>query len=423
MAKRTLGLGKAAKAKKQKTDEPVEKAASNEITVELTEEADANDELAQLTALWNTYNKSEKENELVVNGIIHECDRLLRNSADSQESSLPDTFHSIYALALAELANFEVEDKNKVEEYFNAALERVDLGLGHFGLSIDLLFTKSKILIHRIPLQYIAQTAVDTTIGTVPKLSTLLDEALAVYETAEAKADELNDYSLFNEDNLEILEAVDDLLDIVDNFGKDIAEGQDDDDEDEQDEVVELDETHPLYEIRDDDKYNQWWRDHILVFLRQVDNEMKKLDVDFTKETKQDEDEHALLPLRREICKRIGQSYLQESEVPSLVFTTLTYDDGYEGVDELHGLSLAEAQKIAQELNSTALKYLEWAQDRDEPETWVHVAEAMISLGNLYEVDSTQQEEYYQRAEKILDKANNVTNGKYDDVLENLLKN
>ena len=131
--------------------------------------------------------------------------------------------------------------------------------------------------------------------------------------------------------------------------------------------------------------------------------------------------EHPLLPLRREICKRIGQSYLQEAEVPSSVFTTLAYDDGFKNEKEINGLSLKESQKIAQKLISTALKYLQWAEDQEEPETWVNVAEAMISLGNLYEVESEEQESHYQEAEKILNKANNVTNGKYEDVLENLL--
>lgn len=306
-------------------------------------------------------------------------------------------------------------------EYFDAAVERADLGLSQHQDSIQLLFSKSKILLHQIALQYISQLKVDTSISKkVPKLSSYLDSALRTYEEAEKKADELKKYELFNADQLEILQVLDDLLDIVDNFGKDIAEGEDDDDEVEDDEI-ELEESHPLYAIRESDEYNQWWRDHIILFLDNVDKHGKEIKVDFKEKAKSQEEEHPLLPLRREICKRIGQSYLQEAEVPSSVFTTLAYDDGFKNEKEINGLSLKESQKIAQKLISTALKYLQWAEDQEEPETWVNVAEAMISLGNLYEVESEEQESHYQEAEKILNKANNVTNGKYEDVLENLL--
>ena len=45
----------------------------------------------------------------------------------------------------------------------------------------------------------------------------------------------------------------------------------------------------------------------------------------------------------------------------------------------------------------------------------------MISLGNLYELDSEElQETTTPKQEKILTKANNATNGKYEDILENL---
>ena len=66
-----------------------------------------------------------------------------------------------------------------------------------------------------------------------------------------------------------------------------------------------------------------------------------------------------------------------------------------------------------------ALDYLKQAKDEEDPETWVSIAEAMISLGNLYEVDK-EQEDLYLEAEKILKRANNVTNGKFQEELDNL---
>ncbi|KAK6455874.1 enhancer of translation termination 1 [Scheffersomyces xylosifermentans] len=447
--KRLLGIGKASKSKKQKNavipsgDEKSASEtpeASNELTVELNEEADAYDEIAQLRALWKTYADSDKDNELVINGIIHECDRLLRNAKQKEDSEkvdeLPDDFHSIYALALAELAKFHSDDNKQVSEYFDAALERVDLGLDQHKDSIQLLFSKSKILLNKIPLQFISQLNLTSSIekddeetkknNRFPELSTLLDEALESYEKAEKSADDSQKYELFNNDHLEILETLDDLLDIVDNFGKDLAEGVDDDEDEDEDSNIDLPSNHPLYSIRESDKYNQWWRDHIIKFLENVDKHSKSVNVNHESkenDSKSDDKENPLLPLRREICKRIGQSYLQEAEVPSTVFTTLAYDDDYEGFTEWQGLTREESQKIAQDLIGTALKYLKWAEDKEEPETWVNVAEAMISLGNLYDVDSEEQEKYYKEAEKILVKANNVTNGKYEDVLENLLEN
>ena len=438
--KRHLGLGKAAKSKKQKKDDssevenPVQQ--SNELTVELNEEVDANDEVSQLRALWKTHAKSDKDNELVVNGIIHECDRLLRNSnlaenEDGEDKSkastnedgpkeLPADFHSIYALALADLALFHSTDVNKVKEFFDAALERVDLGLQSHTGSIELLFTKSRILINQIPLQYISQLTVESKVQDgVPKIDEKLDAALKIYEEAENQAKALKQYELFNEDNLEILQAFDDLLEIVDNFGKDNLEGDESDKEDDGDyeEEIQLSKKHPLYGIRNTDKYNEWWRDHTIQFLQNVDQQLEKLGISYKQEN---ETENVLLPLRREICKRIGLSYLQEAEIPSTVFTTLKYDEGFADVDQLEGLTRDESQKISQYLFKTALDYLKMAEDKEEPESWVNIAESMISLGNLYELDSEEQENYYTEAEKILTKANNATNGKYEDILENL---
>ncbi|CAX43522.1 hypothetical nuclear protein, conserved [Candida dubliniensis CD36] len=417
MAKRTLGLAKAAKAKKQKKEQvhqessDEESSSENQLTIELPEEIDANDEISQLKGLHKTYLESERDNELLVNGLIHECDRLLRENDTENKSPLPPVFHAIYATALAELSKFHTEELDKVKEYFTAALERVELGLQQNPNDITLLVTKTKILLDQISLQYIAPLTLESDTKELDReIDELLDATLSVYESVEARAKELNDYSIFDDfETLDILEALDDILDIVDNFGRknqgdDDSDENDDDDEDEEEESVELSENHPLYKIKNSDKYDQWWRDHTHLYL---DN-LEKL-------------ENGSSELKREVCQRLGQSYLQESEVPYSVFTTLKYDDEYDGIEELEGLTEKQAQEISQELITKALDYLKRAKDEEDPETWVGIAEAMISLGNLYEVDSKQQDDLYVEAEKILKKANNVTNGKFKEELDNLL--
>lgn len=403
MAKRPVGLGKAAKNKKQKVETAQE--PSNELTVELSEEIDANDDMGQLKALWNTYTKSERDNELVVNGVIHECDRILRNNEGKEE--LPLDFHTIYSLALCELANFHLE---QVEDYFKASLERIEIGLTKYPQSIDCLFVKTRVLLHQFSLQHLAKVDIDST---GKDLSGFIDEITTVYELAESLARKNEQYELFNRDNLSILLDLDDVLDIIHHFGED----EEEDDE----EPVELSEDHPLFKIRSNDTYTQWWQSHIINFLEFVDLQLTKLAIDFEAEyEKSDDDTNDLIPLRRDICSRIGQSYLQQSETPSTTFTTLTYDEEYEDVNDIDGLTRPESQKLAQDLISSGLKYLKWAKKYDDPETWVNEAEAMISLGNLYDVDSEEQEKQYKLAETLLEKANNVTNGKYDDILENL---
>lgn len=446
--KRPLGLGKAAKAKKQKPDaaavenesslsqEPRDVAVAsevetdvngngdengpNELTVELGAEIDANDAVGQLAALWRTYFVSEDKKELVLNGIIHECDRILRKAhldskleSDEENVEITGRFYSIYALALSNLAFFHTEERDKVEAYFTEAMDRISRGEELFPNSIDILFAKARIMINKIALTVISR--LDTESRVAAKAQTgaqLLDECLSQWEKAEELTGQLNQYDYYNIESLDFLQALDDLLDVVDNFGQEHLEGEDSDAEDE-DKDLRLDENHPLHSIKNTDKYNRWWRDHLIIFLNNLDKRLAG-------ENKKSKD-HPLTILRRELCKRLGQSYLMEAEVPSNVYTTLAYY-AKDKLD-IDGLSKHDAQRDSQKLFSTALKYLKDSQDADEPETWVNVAEAMISLGNVHELDSPEQEKAYREAEEILVKANNATNGKFDDILHNLLHN
>ncbi|GME94828.1 unnamed protein product [[Candida] boidinii] len=214
--KRPVGIGKLNKQKKRKLEDsrsesPEKKIAkkedtpevantedsteSNELTVKLNEEVDPNDPLSQLRGLWHTWLKSEKENEMILNGVIHECDRMLRKihnlnsdtkdkiskSEDNENKiKLNGEFYSIYALALADLASFHTvneedledddekeetdkkEEENqkessdndeveKVKDFFDAAMERLEEGFEKFKDDeeslIDLNFAKTKIIL------------------------------------------------------------------------------------------------------------------------------------------------------------------------------------------------------------------------------------------------------------------------------------
>jgi hypothetical protein len=455
MAKRTLGLGKAAKQRKKQKAEtdtsntpaeqqdknettPQPQAKSNEIQVELDDEVDPDNELNQLKGLWNTYVKSDKENELVLNGIIHESDLLLRNQTDDKK--LPAEFHSIYALALAELAIFQNQDadeddeddekraaiSSKVKDFFDAALERVDLGQEQYPDSIELNFTKARILLSRIPLEYISNFDLNSKkTESTPSISKLLDQVIKSYEEAEESVKLLKNYSLLDINVFETLKAFDDLLDIIRNFGKDeeLKEGLDSDAEEDQfeDEEVSLSKSHPLYKVYSSEKYFKWLVKHSEDFGTFVSDEYKHL---LNQNTEKLSDKEKLnLEYLKQVSLKVGQILLQAAEKPASIFTTIVYDSDVDDDTKIGGYSAKEAQKEATGYTRKAVEFFKQAEDEEDPQTWVDYAEAVISLGNLYDYESKDQEEAYSIAEKRLKRANKATNGKYKKVLDNLLQN
>lgn len=445
MAKRTLGLGKAAKQRKKqksedtaltKTDNSKDKTPSeestpvpkgNEIHVELDDEVDQDDELVQLRGLWDTFVTTGRENEMVLNGVIHESDRLLRNLEDG--AKLPAEFHALYALALAELAVFHTEDEGEgegkgVKDYFDAALERADLGLEQYPDSIQLGFAKARIILSRIPLEYISQWDLETKKDDkTPDIPKLLDEALKLYEDAEESVKLLKNYTLLDTDVFETFKSLDDLLDIIQNFGKeDIhAEGIDSDEEELEDEQeIKLSKKHPLYKVQKSDKYLEWlfkhgsdFGDFITIEYKDLLN--KKVEDLTTREKKS-------LVFFKQVSAKIGQILLQAAQKPSQIFTSITYDSDVEDDAEIDGYNASSAQKEAIEYTKRAVEFFKRAEDEEDPQTWVAVAEAVIDLGNLYDYESKEQEDAYAVAEKRLKRANNATNGKYQKILDNLLE-
>ncbi|QLQ82019.1 hypothetical protein HG537_0G02730 [Torulaspora globosa] len=399
MVKRALGLGQKNKEKKRKLESGNGKdvtPGADQISVELDDNEDLDNEFSQLKGLWQSYFNSDRENDYVLNGVVHECDRLLRQSQEDEEikKNINDEFHGIYALALSELSIFKAgEDKKLVSEFFENALERCELGLTAFGDSQLLKLVWAKIVIQRIPLEYISQLKVNSKPGT---LDVDINEQL---EKAKEKFSVNKDYL---ELCFEVLQMFDDLLDIVENFGheNDIDEGLDSDQDEELDQV-ELSPKHPLYKLQQNLSVNyQWLRDEMVKLLDATD------DKKFNK-------------LYRNIARSAGHLFLKAAEEPTSVFMHLQYEeDDQESKDDE---KCKEAQQEALKYTKQALKYLEKGQVEDEPETWVEVAEAYIDLGNLYDYQSKDQENAYHIAEDILKKANKASHGKFQDILDNLL--
>lgn len=387
------------------------------MAVELSDDVDANDAMGQLKALWKNFIASDERNEQMVNAVIHECDRMLRKLAhyedgfrDEEQIILVGEFYSIYALALSSSAFFHTENSQKVQEFFNEAEDRIETGKRLYPDSLSILFAEARILINRIPLMEISQLAIESRISKEHRdASLLLDECLNKWEEAERQSIAQKDYTHFSRENSDFLEVLDDLLEMVDNFGRDNSEGIDSEDEDTSDPVI-LSEEHPLFAIRKTNKYNLWWREHTQKFLDNLAHSLAKIQ---DSETKKD-----VISLKRELSKRLGGSLLAEAEVPNNIFAKLAYySDGKEKID---GMTLVEARTECVNLYSKALEYLRAAEEEEEPDSWASVAEAIISLGNVYDLGSEEQEELYKEAECILIRANNVTNGKYESVLENL---
>lgn len=450
MAKRNLGLGKV-KAKKQKTENN-EKAKSTDesnakqeqlLTVELTDEVNPDDPLSQLCGLWKTWKNGERDNELILNGIINECDRLLRNNHENggnENVKLNDNFYSIYSQALSDIAKFKPDEE--IADWIDNSLERIDEGFGKFNNNnIRLLFTKCNVLLNKIAIQFIGKMNIDSKKEEYKELNHLFKEFFETWNKAIKECEKQKDFSIFKEEwVLEILNVYDDLLDIVDKFGTPMNEIVDSDGEEDEEEVeeeeeenenqliskakndvlqatdFEIAEDHPLYEIRNDDSYNVFWRDNMLKYKELMGDDVSK-------------------NIKKSVHEKLGQSYLMEAEDPIAFFNSFQYDRDDEIEDALEDeedklrelVETKEAAEKSRELGkslvNTAIEHLREAHDEEDPKTWVNVAEALITYANLLELESEEQEQTYKKAEKLLRRANNACHGKYQDILDSLIVN
>jgi hypothetical protein len=438
MAKRNLGLGKS-RFKKQKIENEdsteVNKSEQDKeqlLTVELANEVNPDDPLSQLCGLWQTWRDGDRNNELILNGIINECDRILRNCVENggnEEIKLNDNFYSIYAQSLSDIAKFKPD--NEVKEWIENAFERIDEGFNKFGNdNIRLKFSKCNIILNRIAIEFVGQMNIDSKKDEFKGLNELFEEFINIWESNVKECEKREDLSIFKEEwILEILNIFDDLLDIIDKFGNKMSEVVDSDDEGEEleeaieyetskkgdkniqnvleEEDFQLSEDHPLYEIQHQDSYNIFWRDNMLKY-----RELMGEDAD--------------AKIKRSVYEKLGQSYLMEAEEPIAFFNSYQYDreedDNEEDEDEEMKEMVENARKEGLKLVNEAVNCLRKANDEEDPKTWANIAEALITYANLLELESEEQENNYKEAEKLLRRANNATHGHYEDILNSLVK-
>ena len=130
------GLASSKNAKRKRT-EPSDAVTVDQHskTVALPGDLDDDDEVGQLAALYSTAvaSKDPAQARAILNGTVHEADRILRNSPET--ASLPYEFHWVYASALLDLS-LTVDDSTAKQgeamcDYIEAAIDRCERGLQH----------------------------------------------------------------------------------------------------------------------------------------------------------------------------------------------------------------------------------------------------------------------------------------------------
>ena len=503
MVKRPQGLNKAARAKKQRVISEVqvpEKYGSDrtqQITIELDHEVDPDDELGQLKALYDTYlantrgaQHDEQQEEQTANhhqkllyGIVHECDRLLRNATDQ----LPAIFHNIYSLSLLALSEFATLTKKNDNSYINtnnnnkeqedtsgafieAAIERAGLGLESDSVSFDLYFTRSKARIALVDDEMKKcgdkSKAIRYQVGST--LIPIINDAVQDYE----KGEELILKETTNQSTCKYtqvqLDIVEELLRLGDAYGSleserkiavelkqremiedgdeanqpeevevevepEVEEEDDDDDEDEDpdqdpDELPDDDEENPfgydteLAEIKIPLLHNiqakllEWSKLRWERILRNVPEGKGK------GKSPEEDGDYSYTVIRR-ANRGLGEYYLSKA---GPVLARIEHDDEDEDDEEEEDEQSAEYLRdmaIAKELLTRAIDCLIRV-ERDEVEhdgsIYSLIAEAQISLANIQDYESDEQNILYNQAIIRLTKAQRLGYGNYQEQIDEL---
>ncbi len=460
---RPMGIGKSAKLRHSSKKQDSKDASSSSqpiqppsITVEVDDSLDIDDEYTQLKVLWYNHNnksilrRQKESDELVLNGIIHECDRLLRNQ-DEKGTRLPAEFHAIYGLSLAELGEYKgleaIGDENDAKpvsktvskpctEFYGAAIERLSIGLGKYPSSPEILLAKFKIIVDRILVNQFQVITEKSTVQEIGNLRDLVDIAIESFDKGlklalKSSSGTTNKPELsYIGDQIKNLESLYNIIDFAVDFGKKMN-AEDDEDEmmdiDESEYFFQIDSRHPLYKLRKyEEKYRNWILDKWLDILKFLQAELPNITKGKGKQNDvtQDKIEEVNDSIKL-VSKFIGLEYVRQATPLGEIYTEAKYseeDDGMEIDYESLPKQVLGARSKAIKLLTKAVHYLTQAEDKDISQSLVDSSEAMISLANLYELESRKQIDLYDRAARRLKKANDASDGAYQDALDSLLE-
>lgn len=358
MAKRPLGLAKAAKLKKSRTETPegtpehTQEQKDAQLQVEV-EESEPDEDLAELYGLFRTFDEGVKDSPKLAQGIVHESDRLLRKN-----EKLAPKFHLAYGLALLNLAQFADEDKEpdspeSAGAFIQAAIDRLDSGLDVEKDHADLSAAKALALVEQVD---------DKLRNCKSKklVSTAKDSVAQIKQAMELT-------NLSNTATRRHAEAVRALLEFADSLGS----------------------------LNDDE-------------LDNFETEILEWSVDKCKILLDSGD----VNVQRMANNALGQYHL--SFATPLLAEFENEDEDFE--PDLNSKNAKKARKAL----SAAIEYLEKGVSDIDPQSYVQTAEALISLGNLRENESAEQQADYAKAVKLLKKAQRTGAGSFHDLIESL---
>lgn len=432
--------GKNEKEEEENKDDIFILKKQNGIDLKSDDVFDEKEEMNLIKKFWIYYDKSEEKDHLILNGIVHKCNNLLIHiytnknvkisetfspNTDKPEKKntfkIPEEFYEIYALSLSELSKYYANDVQKLRDFYKESIYRVDSGLEIFKDSKLLFLTKSYILLERILMDRIPEIK-NTKHGDYDEsLVKLIDDVIFNYENSFTKPLK-SDSDNFFKNISRVLFLFDDLIEILlnDNINDYSSESDISDHDTSQNENALLISTTAF------NKYKSWWKEEMILFLKLITSHFKKLGIILNNEFKLDYNKYNqcsdtifFYNMYFDVCKRLGYSYLEEAETISKVYFSLLYDEKNED-NNFTGDSL---KNDSIDLLKTSIKYFNLAKKNDDPETWIPISESLLALGNLYEIGSQEQEDLYQQSKEILNKVNNATNGKYNFMLKEELKN